>query len=271
MTRGLKPAPLSVGADEVADATVRAISRGTEVVWVPPRVPLRDDGLAPPAAGRVPPAPDVVVPHTVAAFDFDGTLTRRDSLLPFLASFVGRAELARAVASEAWPLARMAAGRADRDIVKEQFLGAGLWRVGLTPTCWRRGARTARSSNAPASPTRCGHASPGTGAKGHDIVIVSASLDVYLDPVARALGAAQLLSTSLEVDADGRCTGRLVEGNCRGPEKAKRLQAYLGDRETVLWAYGDSSGDTEMLALADHALARPPRPPPPLGSHPTVW
>jgi decaprenylphospho-beta-D-erythro-pentofuranosid-2-ulose 2-reductase len=36
MTAGLKAAPLSVTADEVADAVVRGLARGREIVWVPP-------------------------------------------------------------------------------------------------------------------------------------------------------------------------------------------------------------------------------------------
>ena len=35
MTQGMKAAPLSVSADDVAEATVRGIARGRDVVWVP--------------------------------------------------------------------------------------------------------------------------------------------------------------------------------------------------------------------------------------------
>jgi decaprenylphospho-beta-D-erythro-pentofuranosid-2-ulose 2-reductase len=36
MTAGMKAAPMSVSADDVADAIVRGIGRGREIVWVPP-------------------------------------------------------------------------------------------------------------------------------------------------------------------------------------------------------------------------------------------
>ena len=67
------------------------------------------------------------------------------------------------------------------------------------------------------------------------------------------------MATELEVDADGRCTGALVGGNCRGPEKVRRLHAWLdahhGGRDAVeLWAYGDSPGDRELLAAADRPV-----------------
>ena len=52
----------------------------------------------------------------------------------------------------------------------------------------------------------------------------------------------------------GRCTGRLDGANCRGPEKATRLQTLLGDDPVELWAYGNSAGDDEMLALARHPV-----------------
>ena len=88
--------------------------------------------------------------------------------------------------------------------------------------------------------------------EGHEIVIVSASLDSYLTPLAPRLGVDHVISTSLEVDQSGLVTGRLAGGNVRGPEKARRLRAWLGDGPLELWAYGDSSGDDELLAMADH-------------------
>ena len=81
---------------------------------------------------------------------------------------------------------------------------------------------------------------------------MSASLDVYLADVADALGIAHLLCTSLETDDLERCTGRMRGANCRGPEKAARLQALFADDDVELWAYGNSRGDDEMLALAQH-------------------
>ena len=61
-----------------------------------------------------------------------------------------------------------------------------------------------------------------------------------------------MLCTTLGVDADGILTGRLEGGNVRGPEKVRRVQEWLGAGPVELWAYGDSGGDRELLALADH-------------------
>jgi HAD superfamily hydrolase (TIGR01490 family) len=88
-------------------------------------------------------------------------------------------------------------------------------------------------------------------AEGHRIVIVSASLDSYLVPLAPRLGVDDVLSCSLGADA-GVLDGTLVGGNVRGPEKVRRLQQWLDGEAVELWAYGDSAGDDELLALADH-------------------
>ena len=51
-------------------------------------------------------------------------------------------------------------------------------------------------------------------------------------------------------DAQGRVTGAFVGENCRGEEKVRRLRAAYGDDMKLAAAYGDTSGDTEMIAIA---------------------
>jgi HAD superfamily hydrolase (TIGR01490 family) len=184
--------------------------------------------------------------RTVAAFDVDGTLTRRDTLLPFLASVVGWPRVLTALGVHARDLAR------DRDVAKEQVL-----------TKLLAGVPDERLRGLGAEYAQRVRIEPGMRDRvrwhreqGHEVVLVSASLDLYLTEVGERLGVDRVLCTSLEY-ADDACTGRLVGGNCRGAEKAARLRAYLsesGDDGVTLWAYGDSSGDTEMLAMADHPV-----------------
>jgi phosphatidylglycerophosphatase C len=93
----------------------------------------------------------------------------------------------------------------------------------------------------------------------HVVVIVSASYEHCVLGVADRLGATGVVATRLEIGADGRCTGRLLGDNCRGAEKVRRLDAWLAERELArseieLWAYGDSAGDRELLAVADHPV-----------------
>jgi HAD superfamily hydrolase (TIGR01490 family) len=181
-------------------------------------------------------------------------MTPRDTLVPFLTSVAGRAAVLRALSAEAAGLALAASGRGDRDAVKERVLTrvlanrphadvqeAGRAFAGVLT----RSVITTEARDRIAWHRR----------EGHEVVIVSATLDVYLDEVARTLGVGHLLCTRLESDADGICTGRLLGANCRGIEKANRLRALLGaDADIELWAYGNSKGDDEMLALADHPV-----------------
>ncbi len=87
--------------------------------------------------------------------------------------------------------------------------------------------------------------------QGHRLVLVSASLALYAEPAARALGFDDVIAVELETSA-GRHTGAMVGPNVRGDVKAQRLAALLGDATGALWAYGNSAGDDAMLAMADH-------------------
>ena len=185
-------------------------------------------------------------------FDFDGTLVPRDSLLPFLRRVCGTRAVARAVALEAPRLARVATGGGDRELVKARLFGrllAGRSLADLEPVV-REYAKhvTARRVRSDLRARVEWHR-----AEGHTLVIVSASPELYLVPIGRLLGFDVVLGTRLEVDADGRLTGRLDGQNVHGAEKVARLNAHLGDGPVRLWAYGNSAGDRELLARADVA------------------
>ncbi|HEX5095184.1 MAG TPA: HAD-IB family hydrolase [Acidimicrobiia bacterium] len=191
--------------------------------------------------------------RTLAAFDVDGTLTARDTLAPFLARIVGRTALVRAAAANAPRLAPIALGRGDRDATKERMLVRLLRGRPYEPIATAGaayGREIAADRVAPAMHERIAwHLE-----QDHEVVLVSASLGTYLDEVARVLGASTALCTRLEVDDDGHCTGRMIGGNCRGAAKADRLLAHIGRGDATIYAYGDSRGDDELLALADHAF-----------------
>src|SRR5262245_10816579 len=188
----------------------------------------------------------------VAAFDFDGTLSTRDNFLPYLRIVAGTRDLARAIAAAAPALAAARRDPSQRDVAKAIVLRGTL--AGRREEYLRDiGARYARLVVAR-------YLAPETMARfrehradGHAIVLVSASLHVYLDPIAALLGADAVLATALEVDADGRCTGEIAGENVRGVEKVRRLDAWLAGRDAVIHAYGDSAGDDELLARAHHA------------------
>jgi phosphatidylglycerophosphatase C len=185
--------------------------------------------------------------RVVAAFDFDGTLTAYDTLLPFLAQLRGARAVTAALVS-AVPQAR--AGRTE---LKEAVL-ARLLRGLDADEVATAGASYAETQLARRIRPEMRRVVDDHRARGHALVMVSASLEAYLSHVARSLGFDAVLATRLEVDEDGRLTGRLLGGNVRGDEKARLLRAWLGDEPYVLHAYGDSAGDRAMLTMAHHAV-----------------
>lgn len=191
----------------------------------------------------------------IAAFDFDGTLTRRDTLLPFLVRACGSRAVARAAGLVAPVNVRSRLGRLEdglhhRDATKEALLGHLM--AGRT-AAWlaEEGAAFAQTLEARLRPVMVEQLRWHREA-GHELVIVSAGLCAYLEPFAAEHGFDHVIAVGLEADDQGVLTGRLTGPNVRGPEKAVRLRAWLGDdRPDLLWAYGNSSGDRELLAMAD--------------------
>lgn len=92
--------------------------------------------------------------------------------------------------------------------------------------------------------------------EGHDVVLVSASPQIYVQVIADTLGAHGALGTRLGVDARGRLTGSYQGRNCRGDEKMRRLDEWIIARHysstPKVYAYGNSRGDLRLLRGATH-------------------
>ena len=203
----------------------------------------------------------VMLPTAIAAFDFDGTLTRRDTLFPFLARGLGWPRFLLALMRCSPWLAGYALRLVRNDVAKARLLRATLG-----------GRTTAEMEN---WTTRwlaedfSGQLQDWTMARlawhrqaGHCCVLVSASPDIYLHRVARQLGFDGLICTEMEVH-EACLTGRLRTPNCHGEQKVIRLQAWLSARfggepvpAITLYAYGDTAGDKPMLRLAGQAWYR---------------
>jgi phosphatidylglycerophosphatase C len=192
----------------------------------------------------------------VAAFDFDGTLTRRDTLLPFLLYMHGSATVARHAFFLSPTLAGYALGLIDNGVAKERVFArclAGMrmdelqqvgesFAVRIMPGLLRQESL---------------HRFAWHKRQGHRCVVISASLELYVRPWAQKAGFDDVIATRLESQGDGHVTGKLSGSNCYGIEKVRRLEALLGARNSYsLHAYGDSRGDTELLAFADYPYYR---------------
>jgi phosphatidylglycerophosphatase C len=190
-------------------------------------------------------------PAAVVAFDFDGTLTVRDSFMSFLMWRAGPARYAIGIVSLA-PSAIAYLFHRDRGRIKaaavKTFL-KGVPRERLEADAREFAECVSRSLLRPDAVA----AWRDWRDKPVRLVIVTASPDLVVAPFARSLGADVLIGTELAFDAQDRIAGGFATPNCRGPEKVVRLKAVFGDHLEIKAAYGDTSGDREMLAMAEIA------------------
>lgn len=190
----------------------------------------------------------------VAAFDFDGTLTEGGSVFGFLCAVAGRRSVLAASAGLAprFGYAALASGpAADRTkerLFEKVLAGVSLDHIEEVAAAFAH-QHLARHGRADVRERFDWHRQ-----RGDAVVIVSASLEVYLRHAAAELGADGTIGTRLAVDAQATLTGRYQGLNCRGEEKLRRLREWIDGREGAparLWAYGNSRGDLRMLAAAD--------------------
>jgi phosphatidylglycerophosphatase C len=200
---------------------------------------------------------------TVAAFDFDGTLTNSGSVYPWLTALRGTWPVLRATARFSPQLIQAAIqGGSVADEAKEKLFTRLLGGLPVD--------EVERISAAFAEEHLARHLRPDTRqrldwhiAQGHHVVIVSASPECYVHPAGEMLGVDGVVATRLAVGGGGLLTGGYEGKNCRGAEKYARLVGHLrangllssnGREQPVLWAYGNSRGDLRLLNAADHGV-----------------
>jgi phosphatidylglycerophosphatase C len=190
----------------------------------------------------------------VVAFDFDGTLTTRDTLRLYLVDVKGMRHMVFACARCGPALAMAAFGGKRRDTAKEALTAALLKHL-------PRAVAEAKATQL-AERIRTSLLRPDVVARmnwhlvqGHRVIVVSASFESYVRAVAESLGVSEVIATKWEVDeATDRLTGRLNGSNVRGENKVTCLSEHLGDTYILEYAYGNSSGDSAMLSAARHPI-----------------
>lgn len=192
-------------------------------------------------------------------FDFDGTLTTRDTLIAFIRYVHGTRRTVTGFLRYLPQLVMMKLHlypnwKAKQKIFTHFFAGMSLDNFN---DCCRRFAADNRKflrSQGLATLRQALDA-------GAQVMVVSASIDNWVAPFFRHFQNAHSLSivgTRIEV-IDGKVTGRFLTANCYGPEKVHRVQALLSDPRDHyhITAYGDSRGDKEMLQYADERHYKP--------------
>jgi HAD superfamily hydrolase (TIGR01490 family) len=191
----------------------------------------------------------------LAVFDLDGTITRHDTLVPYALGYVVRKRLWRlsALLLVLPALLGHALGRIDRGQLKSAFIRAtlgGCRREDLER--WTNAFVTrllARGVFAQALQAVQAHA----GAGDH-LFLLSASTDLYVPAIARALGFREAICTGLRWDGE-RLGGALTTPNRRGEEKARCVAALRARHPGVpSTAYGNAASDIAHLKLVEQGV-----------------
>ncbi len=200
---------------------------------------------------------DTRTTETVYAFDFDGTLTTKDTFFAFLDYAVGHARLARFLlllvpSVIATVLHKISLQESKERLFTRCFKGMPLGEFD------RMCADFARANKALLREK--GIAFLQDVSRENHVLIVSASIGNYIASFLAECGldGVAVEATVPELDASGLLTGKFVGANCKGQEKVRRIEARFPNRQDYrLIAFGDSSGDSPMLAFADEAHWKP--------------
>ncbi len=188
----------------------------------------------------------------IVAFDFDGTLTTRDTLLEFIRYAKGTTAFSIGFLLHAPLLILMKLGLYPNYKVKQRvfsYFFKGMQLSDFDAVC-RQFAEDNRQLLRPKVVQALREAE----AEGAEVLIVSASIDNWVQPF---FPNVKVLGTQVET-RDDVLTGRFLTRNCYGQEKVERILSLYPQRNTYrLTAYGDSRGDKELLAFADEAHYKP--------------
>lgn len=186
----------------------------------------------------------------VTVFDFDGTLTRDDSFISFSLYSLGIIRFLRGVILASpwltgWKFGLISGSKAKMKLYSLLYKGYKKEDIqfkakNFTPD-YREEVIDILKQRQRA---------------GDKVYIISASLDLWMDRIARDLGV-NLLCTTTAVDKSGTLDGNFSSLNCHGEEKVRRLLEAEGNREDFyLTVYGDEpeGGDKALFENADEAI-----------------
>ena len=188
----------------------------------------------------------------IYAFDFDGTLTTKDTLIEFIRYAKGSMALGLGFMRYAHLLVLMKIGlypnyKAKQKVFAHFFKDTTLDDFNALCKAFAASSSHLLRQEGVAAINRAIE-------EGSEVVIVSASIDNWVQPF---FPQVKVVGTQIEV-IDGKLTGRFLSKNCYGQEKVNRILSLYPNRQDYhLTAYGDSRGDKEMLAFADESHFKP--------------
>jgi phosphatidylglycerophosphatase C len=192
--------------------------------------------------------------QTIAAFDFDGTITKKDMFFSYLIFCFSFPKLCLLSIPLLPVLFKNAFRIYDNGKAKEKIFTRffkdwplEMFKTKATEFTWTVIDQSIR----PEMQEKIAWHKK----QGHKLVLVSSNFDLLIWPWARDNGF-QMIATKLEV-IDEAITGKFSSENCYGLEKVRRfLEIFPNRPDYELYYYGDGRGDLEMLILADHKFKR---------------
>ena len=181
--------------------------------------------------------------RTVAVFDFDGTLTTKDTLLEFIKFSCGNGKfyfvfLLYIPLLVLMKLKLYPNWKCKQKVFAHFFKGMKISEFSRLGKDFAKEIENIRKESMIAELRKLRE-------EGASICVISASIDEWVD----------VISTKVEIDSLGCLTGRFLTLNCYGQEKVRRLLEIEPNRkEYILVAYGDSQGDKELLEFADRGI-----------------
>lgn len=190
----------------------------------------------------------------LAVFDLDGTLVRGDTFLPFVVGYARAQRRYRALVTLPVWIGLYAARllpdyRAKQRVLMSCFRGESMAAVAdFAAGFCERWVRP--RLHEPVFARLTDHL-----AAGHRVVLLSASPDLYVEAVGRALGIDEVVCTRVRCTPGG-WDGALDGPNCKGEQKLVRLRTHLGAERWPgeSYAYGDSASDLPVLRWATHGF-----------------
>jgi len=191
----------------------------------------------------------------IAFFDFDGTITKKDSLVEFIQFAVGKPYYYLGLLLLSPMLFLYKIKIISNNVAKEKLISYFFsgWKDADFKEVADNYALTQidKITRIKAIEKINWH-----NAQGHKVVVVSASIECWMKKWCENKEI-DLIGTKLEVKKN-KITGKFLSENCYGVEKVNRIKArYNLSLYQVVYVYGDSIGDKEMLAIADKAYYKP--------------
>ena len=191
----------------------------------------------------------------IAFFDFDGTITTKDSLPDFIKFAIGKPKYYLGLCLLSPMLLAYVLKLLPNHIAKEKMISyyfKGWSEKNFQTVADEYAAHQIEKIVRPKALEKLHWHQE----QGHKVVIVSASMKSWLKKWCDAQNV-ELISTQLEIK-QGKLTGKFATKNCHGKEKVNRIkEQYPLQDYSYIYAYGDSSGDKDMLKLANEAFYKP--------------